>query len=195
MINVSRIEDGRRKRGDQSRRQIVEAMLDLVRAGDMSPSASQVAERAGVGLRTVFRHFEEMEILYREMAEVIAAKVIPLVKRPYTKTTWRERLSEMIERRIEIHEEIMPLKIAGSVLRFRSKFLMEDYLAHLRMERQGLEAILPDTVRKDQTLFRALEMVTSFQAWRRLRQDQELSIADGKRVMLRLIDGILGPAK
>ncbi len=191
MTNVSRIEDGRRKRGDQSRRQIVEAMLDLVRAGEMSPSASQVAERAGVGLRTVFRHFEEMEILYREMADVIAAKVMPLAKRPYTKASWRERLNEMIERRIEIHEEIMPLKIAGSVLRFRSKFLMDDYRAHLKMERAGLETVLPESLRKDQTLFRAIEMITSFQAWRRLRQDQELSVADARRVMLRLIDSVL----
>lgn len=195
MTNVSRIEDGRHKRGDQSRRQIVEAMLDLVRAGEMSPSASQVAERASVGLRTVFRHFEEMESLYREIAEVIAAKVIPLAKRPYLKAAWRERLNEMIERRIEIHEEIMPLKIAGSVLRFRSKFLMEDYRAHLKMERAGLEMVLPESLRKDQTLFRAIEMVTSFQAWRRLRQDQDLSVADARRVMLRLIDSVLASTK
>lgn len=70
-MSVTKIADGRRKRGDQSRRQIVDAMIELVRSGEMSPSAAQVAERAGVGLRTVFRHFDEMEILYREMAEVI----------------------------------------------------------------------------------------------------------------------------
>ncbi|MEQ1753153.1 MAG: TetR/AcrR family transcriptional regulator [Micropepsaceae bacterium] len=195
MTSVSRIDDGRRKRGDHSRKQIVDAMLVLVREGDMSPSAAQVAERAGVGLRTVFRHFEEMEVLYREMAEVIAAKVMPLVRKPYTKAAWRDRLLELVERRIEIHEEIMPLKIAGSVLRFRSKFLMDDYRAHLKLERESLESILPDSVKKDQTLFRAVEMVTSFQAWRRLRQDQDLSVSDARKVMLKLIDGTLGAAK
>lgn len=185
------LDDGRRKRGDQSRKRIVAAMLQLVREGEMSPSAAQVAERAGVGLRTVFRHFEEMEVLYREMDEAIMEKIMPIALRPYTGTSWRERLDELIERRIAIHEEIMPLKIAGSVLRFRSRFLMENYRAHLRMEREGLEAILPQAVRKDQTVFRAVEMVTSFQAWRRLRQDQELSVAEAKRVTLRLIDGVL----
>lgn len=191
MTAVTRMEDGRRKRGDQSRRQIVDAMLALVREGEMSPSAAQVAERANVGLRTVFRHFEEMEVLYREMADAIAEKVMPLMKAPYAKEGWRDRLTEMIDRRIDIHEEIMPLKIAGSILRFRSGFLMQDYRNHLRMERKGLEAILPDTIRKDQTLFRAIEMVTSFQAWRRLRQDQDLSVADARKVMVRLINGIL----
>lgn len=195
MTSVTRMEDGRRRRGDQSRRQIVDAMLALVREGEMSPSAAQVAERATVGLRTVFRHFEEMEVLYREMADAISEKVLPIMKRPYASDGWRERLNEMIERRIDIHEEIMPLKIAGSILRFRSQFLMEDYRNHLRMERKGLEAILPDTLRKDQSLFRAIEMVTSFQAWRRLRQDQDLSVADARKVMLRLIDGLLGAPK
>lgn len=190
-MTVAKLEDGRRKRGDQSRRQIVDAMIALVREGEMMPSAAQVAERANVGLRTVFRHFDEMEVLYREMDEAIREKILPIAMRPYTGASWRDRLDEMIERRITIHEEIMPLKIAGSVLRFRSRFLMENYRAHLRMERDSLEAILPHAVRKDQTVFRAIEMVTSFQAWRRLRQDQELSIAEAKRVTLRLINGVL----
>ena len=191
MANVSRIEDGRRKRGDQSRQQIVEAMLELVRDGNMGPSAAQVAERAGVGLRTVFRHFEEMEVLYREMAEVTQAKVRPIIEKAYTHTAWRDRLLEMVERRIKIHEDIMPLKIAGSVLRFRSAFLMDDYTNHLCLERKMLEAVLPSGVRKDQTLLRALEMVTSFQAWRCLRQDQALPVAEARRVMLRLLRGVL----
>jgi AcrR family transcriptional regulator len=195
MTLAKQSEDGRRRRGDQSRRQIVDAMLALVREGEMSPSAAQVAERAGVGLRTVFRHFEEMEVLYREMAEAIAEKVLPLMKRPYASDGWRDRLMEMVERRVDIHEEIMPLKIAGSILRFRSQFLMEDYRNHLRMERKALEGVLPEQVRKDQTLFRAIEMTTSFQAWRRLRQDQDLSVADARKVVVRLLEGVLGGVK
>jgi hypothetical protein len=97
----------------------------------------------------------------------------------------------MTERKILIHEDIMPLKIAASVLRFRSAFLMDDYTNHLRLERKMLEAVLPSGVRNDQTLFRALEMITSFQAWRRLRQDQALPVAEARRVMLRLLNGVL----
>jgi len=192
-MSVTRIADGRRKRGDQSRRQIVDAMIELVRAGEMSPSAAQVAERAGVGLRTVFRHFDEMEILYREMAEVIRARIMPEVVKPYSGSTWRERLGELINRRIALYDEIMPLKVAGSVLRFRSPFLMEDYHEHLRMERKTLRQVLPADILDDGDLFRALEMLTSFQAWRRLRQDQGLTPIEAKRVTLRLMEGVLKP--
>jgi AcrR family transcriptional regulator len=190
-MSVTKIADGRRKRGDQSRRQIVDAMIELVRSGEMSPSAAQVAERAGVGLRTVFRHFDEMEILYREMAEVIRARIMPEVVKPYIGNTWRERLGELINRRIALYDEIMPLKVAGSVLRFRSPFLMEDYHEHLRMERKTLRQVLPEDILDDGDLFRALEMLTSFQAWRRLRQDQGLGLAEASRVLRRMVDALL----
>ena len=183
--------DGRRKRGDQSRRQIVDAMIALVREGDMSPSAAQVAERANVGLRTVFRHFDEMEILYREIEEVTRARIMPDVLKPFAGRDWRENLAELLSRRIAIHEDIMPLKVAGSVMRFKSPFLMEDYNEHLRLERKTLKQVLPDHIAEDRELFRALEMVTSFQAWRRLRQDQGLGVAEATRVLKRLVDGLL----
>ncbi|MBP6689360.1 MAG: hypothetical protein KA153_05180, partial [Hyphomonadaceae bacterium] len=47
--------DGRRQRSDASRRKIAQAMLELLREGEPDPSADLVAERAGVGRRTVFR--------------------------------------------------------------------------------------------------------------------------------------------
>ena len=190
-MSVTRIADGRRKRGDQSRRQIVDAMIELVRSGDMSPSAAQVAERADVGLRTVFRHFDEMEVLYREMAEVIRARIMPEVVKPYGGNTWRERLDELIARRIAVYEDITPLKVAGSVLRFRSPFLMEDYHEHLRMERKTLRQVLPEAIVDDTDLFRGLEMLTSFQAWRRLRQDQGLGATEAARILRRMVDALL----
>lgn len=166
-------------------------MIALVREGEMSPSAAQVAERASVGLRTVFRHFDEMEILYREIAEVTRARILPALLKPYVGLTWQENLTELIARRIAIYEDIMPLKVAGSVLRFRSPFLMEGYNEHLRMERKTLKQVLPDNLVEDRELFRALEMVTSFQAWRRLRQDQGLGVGEATRVIHRLVAGLL----
>ncbi len=194
-MTISKIEDGRRKRGDQSRRQIVDAMIELVREGEMSPSAAQVAERARVGLRTVFRHFDEMEVLYREIAEVTRARIMPEVLKPYAGNTWRERLDELVARRTALYDDIMPLKVAGSVLRFRSPFLMEDYHEHLRMERKTLRQVLPEQVLEDGDLFRSLEMLTSFQAWRRLRQDQGLSPTEAARILNRMVDALLAELK
>ena len=54
-------------------------MLELVRAGVIAPTAEEVAARANVGLRTVFRRFKDMESLYVEMSLAISHKVAPLL--------------------------------------------------------------------------------------------------------------------
>ncbi len=58
-------EDGRRRRGLDNRGRIIAAMLEIIRRGETA-SAEQVAAQADVGLRTVFRHFQDMDSLYRE---------------------------------------------------------------------------------------------------------------------------------
>ncbi len=176
--------DGRRRRSERSRQKIVQAMLDLVRDGDMHPSAAKVAASAGVSLRSVFRHFEDMESLYREMTTLIEGEVMPVFMEPFTASDWRGRLRELVGRRAIICEMIMPIKVAAGVRRFQSGYLMEDYQRFLMMERSGLESILPDRIIADKILFSSIEMVTGFQAWRRMRQDQRLSVKDAEAVML-----------
>ena len=58
--------DGRVQRGERNRAAIVDALLSLLEDGVLRPSARQVAERAGVSLRAVFQHFDDMESLYAE---------------------------------------------------------------------------------------------------------------------------------
>src|SRR5690348_13326162 len=100
--------DGRRVRGQTNRRKIVEAMIALVSEGVLSPSAQDVAERADVGLRTVFRHFDDMESLYGEMAAQISTRILPLISMDFTVSDWRGRIDELIERRAQAFEKMLP---------------------------------------------------------------------------------------
>jgi AcrR family transcriptional regulator len=88
--------DGRRRRSQDSRARIVAAMLELTRQGEVSPSATAVAERAGVGLRSVFRHFKDMESLYQEMSITIEGELRAVAEQPFrtddwTGAAWRSR--------------------------------------------------------------------------------------------------------
>ena len=141
----------------------------------MGPSAAQVAEESGVSLRTVFRHFEEMDSLYREMTAIIKREIWPILERPLTAPDWRERIEELLGKRIEVYEKIMPMKVSGSVRRFQSDYLKEDYDLFLALEREGLKQVLPKPIQKDPILCSALEMVISFEAWRSMRQDRALT--------------------
>ena len=94
---------------------IVAAMLEIIHSGEVAPSAEQVAQRADVGLRTVFRHFQDMDSLYREMSVVIEGELRAVVGTPFRSPDWRERVVELIDRRAWAFEKIGPFLRASAV--------------------------------------------------------------------------------
>ena len=184
--------DGRIRRGAENRRRIRDAFIDLVRSGVQSPTAEAVAEKAGVGLRSVFRHFEDMETLYREIAQAIEAEVEPIWNVPFTATTWQGRLTEMIERRAGVFERAAPFRLASVAHRASSTFLDERQTRFAVEQRAMLEAILPASIREDGSLMHALDLVFSVDSWLRLRREQKLSVAAAKAVIARTASALTG---
>lgn len=183
--------DGRRERSRASRRAIIHAMMDLIVEGDIDPSAARVAERAGVGLRSVFRHFDDKESLYREMDAILTEAYAPKLREPYKSSDWREQLGELVERRAKFYEEIAPFRVSTSIQRFRSPTLMESYRRLLKAEHKALYAILPNRVRNDEQRTRAILLSTSFDSWRLFRQDEELSKRKTIEAIKQLLQDIL----
>ena len=70
--------DGRLLRSERSRQLIIEAIIELVDEGFLIPTAQQVAERAGVGIRSVFRHFDDMDSIFETANEIILKDTRPL---------------------------------------------------------------------------------------------------------------------
>jgi AcrR family transcriptional regulator len=176
-------QDGRRLRSAASRRRIVEAMRDLIREGTLSPRAEEVAARANVGLRSVFRHFDDMESLYREIGDLIVADVTPMLELPPPSGTADEILAEMIARRTKLFERIMPFRVAADIHSHRSPYLMQERRIMNESLREIMRSALPAAIRKDRVAVDALDAVLSFDFWRRLRSEQRLSIAQARRVV------------
>jgi AcrR family transcriptional regulator len=188
--------DGRRQRTVDSRARIVSAMLDLTHAGHITVSAELVAERANVGLRTVFRHFNDMDSLYREMSLAIEARLRDEVgSLAYASSDWREQLAELIRRRTGVFEKIAPYKRAEAAHRHRSKVLAQDIVRLNTFLKERLRAVLPSSVARDQLLFEALDMILSFESWERLRRDQDLSPRRARDVLEGAVEKLLGGAE
>jgi AcrR family transcriptional regulator len=182
--------DGRHQRSDASRRKIALAMLDLLREGEADPSADLVAERAGVGRRTVFRLFSDMEGVFREMHAIMTSRLAPEFARPFVATTWREKLDELIERRAGVFEQMLPIKTAADARRYTSNFLTTEHQNITRLQRQALRVVLPASLAKGEKL-EALDLALSFEAWRRLRYEQGLSVKQAQAVLRRLVSAII----
>ncbi|MBY9067515.1 TetR/AcrR family transcriptional regulator [Hyphomonas sp. WL0036] len=184
-------EDGRKRRSERSREQIVEAMFDLVRGGELDPGAARIAEVANVSLRTVFRHFEEVDGLYQEMNRRVKEDVMPIVQAPFNATNWRDTVRELVDRRSEVFERIMPFRVCGSIRRFRSSFLMQGHQDFVAMERSILDSVLPEEVRANIVFEAAFDTALGFDTWRRLRQDRGLSFDEAKETVRHLVEALL----
>jgi|SRR6202166_698642 AcrR family transcriptional regulator len=183
--------DGRKHRSQKSQTLIVNAMLELVAKGNLEPSADQIADIAKVGRRSVFRHFSDMDTLYREMSCSIAATMEAIVQQPFQASDWRGQLLELVDRRAAAFEKMKPFLLAGQVQRHRSAFLKTAYAQFARHLRNRLMGILPGDVAREEVLVEALDMMLSFESWNRLREDQGLSIAKSKRVLKQAIELML----
>src|SRR4051794_41945586 len=63
---VTAAQDGRVARSARTKLAIVDALRSLHHDGDLRPTATRVADRAGVSLRTVWQHFDDLEALLVE---------------------------------------------------------------------------------------------------------------------------------
>ena len=156
----------------------------------MSPSAVQVAERANVGLRTVFRHFEDMESIFEEMTDELKSVLMPRLTAPFEAKTPRSKLLELTDRLTDLYEQAFPMQVALVIRRFQSDFLQKQYKSEVSLLRSVLKSILPQNIVADRTRFAAIEVNLTFATWRRLREDQNLSAANAKKTLLLILEAL-----
>jgi AcrR family transcriptional regulator len=188
-------QDGRRRRSQTSRDKIVAAMLELVAEGRITPSADEVASRAKVGLRTVFRHFADMESLYAALTHTLAEQY-EMWLIPFDSSDWREQLVEVVERRTATYERLLPFKRAGDAHRHMSPAMQEQYARILEIMRRRLQSFLPASITDDAVRFETIDLMLSFEVWQRLCDEQRLASNEARHIVmcevLRLVNDVGG---
>lgn len=183
--------DGRVNRSVVTRKKIVDALTALIHEGFVSPTAEQVAQRARVGLRTVFRHFDDMDSLYREISQNLDGLVLPLVHTRLAGPTWLDRLLQTVDLRRDIYDRVAAIHLAAQVHRHESAFLTQNLMESAAMQRQLIKSLLPDAPAQEPGLLDALDVALSLESWVRLRREQALPAADAAEVMKRTVRALL----
>ncbi len=183
--------DGRVQRSVRSREAIVTAVLELIAEGDRVPTAERVAERAGVGIRTVFRHFSDMDSLYATMSECVKERVLEYLSEDPIGGSLKERVNRFIDLRGAAVDAISPFFRSSAVLRWRSEFLETEYRRNLKGQRERLLVFFPELKGAPPDLFEAVDTAASPETWIRLRIEQKLSFPRAKAAQARLLMGVL----
>lgn len=187
------ISDGRRKRSERSKHKIAEAMIGLIMEGDITPSAEAVAERAQVGLRSVFRHFKDMDSLFAEVSGIMRAEYEPQALKITPGKDWYDQLQELIQLRAKVLDKLMPMQQSTFVQRHRSRFIQDEIARTNKLLRTTMLKILPQDLAENKELVEALDAALSPAAWMRLRLDQGLSQAKARKTVEYMVAALVKP--
>jgi AcrR family transcriptional regulator len=179
--------DGRRARSERSKQAIIDATLALMEEGTLIPTAQQISDRASVGIRSFFRHFEDMETLFATIDDQIRENTEALFLGGDRDGTLEERIQHAVERRADGYEVETNMILSTAAQLWRSEVLRRNYSRYQRGLRKDLDDWLPELKKLSRTEREAVDAIASFEMWHRLRYHQGL----GKRAAIDVIVGLL----
>ena len=191
--------DGRNLRRAQNIDVVVDAMLQLLADGRAWPSAADIAARAGLSERSVYRYFDDLDALARAAVETQIARADHLFQ-PLAMAAdagLGERIEQLVAHRVAMFDEVGPIVQAARVRATLHEAIAEG-LAHRRRQLRAqlgaqfafeLTAAGPGEAGD---LLAALEVVTGLDALPGLRVDQRLSAARVHRILNRTLTALLG---
>ena len=185
--NAGLEKDGRRLRSVTSQNIIVDAMMTLIQRGILEPTAQQVADEAGIGIRTVFRQIQDKENLFSKMDEKVRATLQETLKRA---TNPRGNLEERIEGLIDLEAELFEnnLQFLRATLANKWKYntLQKNYERNQRNIKSLLYTWIPELKNLSESQQTLLTSVNSAGYWIELRENLVLSVTGAKNLKINL---------
>lgn len=178
--------DGRRRRRVESRRAITEAMMSLIEEGNMDPTAAQVSQRANVGMRTVFRHFNDMETLFAETTDVLTERVSHYFTYVSDAKDLDARLRDVIDQRAELFQVLANFKQSTQAWFHKSEYLRDDDLRTRKLLHNNLKQNFPEMKDLPEPQRKALDLALGFDGWLGNRVGGRLTVAQTKDVIYAL---------
>ncbi len=192
------LQDGRHARRDRNKIAVVDAFLELVRAGNPRPSVADVAERSGISHRSVFRYFADKDELARTAISRQEAAVAPMFTDTIARNTpLADRVRTLVTHRLSLFEEIAPVARLSRALAPLQPIVSAEITrsrGFLRVQVNKLFAAELDAMDpvRAASIAAVLDVVCSFESIDLLRVDQGLSHDHAAAALVESIMQLLG---
>lgn len=185
--------DGRTARGARTRSAIADALYDLLREGQADASARAIAERAGVSLRSVFQHFDEVEAVYAEVAARQETAIRPFLTAIDPAIPLIERIDRLVAQRDDMYSIIAPVRHALNAHRSArtSQFVRDTLLQLNRAQRDQIAATFPRELVDDERRLLQVDVSLSFETWDQFTTQHGLSRAAARGHLAGLVQSLL----
>ena len=176
---------------------MVESLLDLITAGNVWPSAQEVADRAGVSLRSVFRYFDDLDALLEAAMDRQFDRCSHLFAAPQPAHTLQGRIDALVDSRLQMYEGLATITKAvrtRAAVRPRAAEFASKGRTHMRTVAetylsQDLAAVGPDAP----MVVEAVVMLLCFEGIEALSEAQGLSRAESYDVLRNALRRVLDP--
>jgi len=180
-------QDGRRLRSVTSQNIIVDAMMTLIQRGILEPTAQQVADEAGIGIRTVFRQVQDKENLFSKMDEKVRAALQETLKKATNpRGNLEERIEGLIELEAEIFEKNLQFLRATLANKWKYRTLQKNYERNQRNIKSLLYTWIPELNNLPESKQILLMSVNSAGYWIELRENLVLSETGAKNLKINI---------
>ena len=167
----------RTARSERTRTSVVDALLDLLREGNLRPTAKEIAERAGTSLRSVYVHFDDLEDLFTAAATRAIGRIAGLMETIAPTGPLDARLDAFVAQRARVFEGLGEVRHAAALQEPFSPGLATLLARGRRRARQEVESVfepeiaaLPDGERAAATdACDALASAATWDHWRHLQ--------------------------
>ena len=190
--------DGRHARSERSRDAVLAAVITLFEAGVPKPTARQIAAEAGVALRTVYRHFDDLDSLFAEAVEVYRRRLEPFLHSIEPSLPLDARIEALASQRRAIWEAASPIHRAGRLVRHEQPFVAASMEQNRRRCRAQIEQLFAVELGADAAanplqidLIEQLEAATSWTTWDMLRTEQRLDPGTAERLVAKMLEAAL----
>jgi AcrR family transcriptional regulator len=189
--------DGRTARALRTHDAIVDACLALVDEGDLQPTAPRVAERAGVSVRSVFQHFDDLDGLFSAVGDRVLERLVGLVLSVEPDLDFERRVPIVVRQRAALLEAITPIRRATNINAWNSK----EVIRRLKLGHEFLRAEVATAFTHElaaagadrQQVLDAIDTVLSWANWEHLRSTVGLEPEPSMAIVERLLRAVLAP--
>jgi AcrR family transcriptional regulator len=171
--------DGRRLRREQNRESVLDALIALHGDGVYEPSANEIAERAGLSPRSLFRYFDDVDDLNRAAIERQLVEARPLLDiGVQADAPTAEKVERLVAARVRLFEAVAPAMRATRACAHRHHVVAAQlHDARVFMRNQVAHLFAAELDGRRDVLLPALDALCSFETYELLRRDQGLSRA------------------
>ncbi len=190
--------DGRNARRNRNREAVVNALLELCRAGDVHPSAEAIAARAGISVRSLFRYFDDAEALVRTAIARQQQHLGPLSALDVDPAApLAERIDRFVAARVRLLDGMGEVGRLARITATRQPLVLAE-LARIRgtLRRQLTEVFAAELAARPpadrRATVAAADVVTSWESFDLMRNDQGLTRDEAAAAMAAALLRLLG---